>query len=130
MHFLSRLLPRTSGDDKPRPWLLEFRSSTWFIIGTVTTAVFTDIFLYAMIVPVFPFSLPEQMGVPQSDVQYWLSVLLSVYGAALLVTAPIFGWMSDRIHERRVVMLAGMVVLCGKFSYSLLQEVRLLVYML
>lgn len=115
MHFLSRFIPRTSGDDKPRPWLLEFRSSTWFITVTVTTAVFTDIFLYAMIVPVFPFSLTERIGVPQSDVQYWLAVLLSVYGAALLVTAPIYGWLSDRINERRVVMLAGMVVLCGEF---------------
>lgn len=94
-----------------RPWLLEFRSSTWFITATVCTAVFTDIFLYAVIVPVFPFSLVRRIGVAEEDVQHWLSVLLSVYGAALLVAAPIFGWVSDRINSRRGILLCGMIVL-------------------
>lgn len=94
-----------------RPWLLELRSSTWFITATVCTAVFTDIFLYAVIVPVFPFSLVRRIGVAEEDVQHWLSVLLSVYGAALLVAAPIFGWISDRINSRRGMLLCGMLVL-------------------
>lgn len=96
-----------------RPWLLEFRSSTSFITATVCTAIFTDIFLYAVIVPVFPFSLVERIGIAEEDVQHWLSVLLSVYGAALLVAAPIFGWISDRINSRRGIMLSGMIVLCA-----------------
>lgn len=96
-----------------RPWLLEFRSSTSFITATVCTAIFTDIFLYAVIVPVFPFSLVERIGVAEKDVQHWLTVLLSVYGAALLVAAPIFGWISDRINSRRGIMLSGMIVLCA-----------------
>ncbi|KAK5937972.1 hypothetical protein PMZ80_009561 [Knufia obscura] len=95
------------------PILLSLRSSTWFITSTVCTAVFTDIFLYAVIVPVFPFSLVARIGVPESSVQHWLSVLLSVYGAALLVSAPIFGWLSDRIEFRRGPLLAGMIVLGG-----------------
>lgn len=97
-----------------RPWLLELRSSTWYITATVSTAVFTDIFLYAVIVPVFPFSLHDRLDVAESDVQHWLSVLLSVYGAALVVAAPFFGWLSDRIDNRREVLLGGMIVLGGQ----------------
>jgi len=102
-----------TGASNHRPALLELRSSTWFITATVCTAVFTDIFLYAVIVPVFPFSLNERIGVPEEHVQRWLSILLSVYGAALLVSAPIFGWLSDRIELRRTPLLAGIVVLGG-----------------
>lgn len=50
---------------------------------------------------------------PEADVQHWLSILLSVYGAALLVFAPLFGWISDRINSRRGLLLAGMLVLGG-----------------
>lgn len=100
-----------------RPWLLELRSSTWYITATVSTAIFTDIFLYAVIVPVFPFSLQSRQGVAEADIQHWLAVLLSVYGAALLVSAPFFGWLSDRIDNRREVLLAGLVVL-GGVSYD------------
>ncbi|KAK5087927.1 hypothetical protein LTR05_002143 [Lithohypha guttulata] len=104
---------RRSRATKPRPWLLELRSSTWFITITVATAIFTDIFLYAVIVPVFPFQLADRVGVAKEDVQYWLSILLSTYSAALLVSAPMFGWLSDRIDERKNVLLAGLIVLCG-----------------
>jgi len=113
MKALSTTLRFLTGVSNHRPALFELRSSTWFITATVCTAVFTDIFLYAMIVPVFPFSLPQRVGVDEDDVQHWLSVLLSVYGAALLVTAPIFGWLSDRIELRRTPLLAGIVVLGG-----------------
>lgn len=95
----------------PKPWLLETRSSTWFITITVSTAIFTDIFLYAVIVPVFPFELAERIGVQEDKVQHWLSILLSTYSAALLVTAPIFGWLSDRVDDRRNILLGGLIVL-------------------
>lgn len=111
--FLSTIRHITSHTSTRKPWLLDLRSSTWFITATVCTAVFTDIFLYAVIVPVFPFSLVRRIGVPEEDVQHWLSVLLSVYGAALLVFAPLFGWLSDRINSRRGLMLGGMLILGG-----------------
>ena len=93
--------------------MLETRSSTWFITATVVTAVFTDIFLYAVIVPVFPFSLVDRIGVAEDKVQHWMSILLSVYGAALLVSAPIFGYISDQTSNRRAPLLIGMIVLGG-----------------
>ena len=95
------------------PYLLEFRSSKLFILSTICIAVFTDIFLYGIIVPVLPFALSERAGVPESSVQHWIAVLLAVYGAALLVVSPLAGWYADRSSSRRLPLLVGLLALGG-----------------
>ena len=95
------------------PILLSIRSSYWFIISTICIAVFTDVFLYGLIVPVLPFALSERADVPAQDVQHWISVLLAVYGAALLALSPICGWLADRSSSRRLPLLFGLLALGG-----------------
>ncbi|KFY31024.1 hypothetical protein V493_01465, partial [Pseudogymnoascus sp. VKM F-4281 (FW-2241)] len=97
----------------PPPHFLRFRSSKLFIILTLCAAVFSDMFLYGVIVPVVPFSLTERAGIPAEDAQHWVSVLLAVYGAALLVSAPVSGWYADRTSSRRLPLLFGLVALTG-----------------
>lgn len=99
--------------DKP-PWLLKFRSSEVFITSTVSLAVFTDMFLYGVIVPVIPFAIQERSGVQEGRVQYWVSVLIAVYAAALLFFSPICGLLADRYTtSRRTPLLLGLVALLG-----------------
>jgi MFS family permease len=95
------------------PRLLKLRSSKRFILATVCIAVFTDLFLYGIVVPVIPFAISSRAGVPKSDVQYWVSVLLAVYGVAILVASPISGWYADRLNSRRLPLLIGLVALAG-----------------
>ena len=95
------------------PILLKYRSSYTFILLTICIAVFTDIFLYAVIVPVIPFALRTRVGVPEHDVQHWVSVLLAVYGAALLGASPICGFVADRMPNRRLPLLIGLFALGG-----------------
>ena len=102
----------TGNEITPPAWL-EVRSSNWLIITTVSAAVFTDIFLYGIIVPVIPFALSSRAGISPSDVQTWISVLLAVYGGALLVGAPICGWAADFYSSRRWSFLFGLVTLAG-----------------
>jgi hypothetical protein len=45
--------------------LLKWRSSDFFIISTIFMAVFGDIFLYAVIIPVLPFSLSTRLQTPE-----------------------------------------------------------------
>jgi MFS family permease len=117
---------RRNGATPPR--LLKFRSSTGFILTTICLAVFTDIFLYAVIVPVIPFAIGERAGVPESDVQRWVSVLLAVYGGALLVASPIAGWYADNSSSRRFPLLVGLLALAGAtLMLCLAQAVWLLV---
>ncbi|KAF4637722.1 hypothetical protein G7Y89_g342 [Cudoniella acicularis] len=99
--------------DAPAPLFLKFRSSNAFIIATIAIAVFTDIFLYSLVVPVLPFALTIRAGVGEKDVQRWTSIFLSVYGAALAVGSPIFGWFADRSNSRRVPLLLGLLALGG-----------------
>lgn len=54
-------------DMKNPPMFLAFRSSSTFILSTICVAVFTDIFLYTVIVPVIPFALTNRAGVPPED---------------------------------------------------------------
>lgn len=97
---------------KPPP-LLKYRSSKVFILSTLCIAIFTDIFLYAVIVPVIPFALSARAGVAEEDVQHWVSVLLAVYGAALVVGSPISGFFADRTKSRRLPLLLGLLALAG-----------------
>ena len=95
----------------PPPPFLAFRSSTLFITLTVCLAIFTDIFLYGLIVPVIPFSLTAQAGVPEGDVQEWTAILLACYNAALVVGSPIAGFYADRTSSRRLPLLLGLLAL-------------------
>ncbi|TKA76737.1 hypothetical protein B0A49_02707 [Cryomyces minteri] len=95
------------------PLALGLRSSKAFILATISLAVFTDIFLYGVIVPVIPFALTQRAAVRQQDVQYWVSVLLAVYGAALLAASPVCGWAADRSASRRSPLLLGLLALAA-----------------
>ncbi|KAI0445261.1 MFS transporter-like protein [Xylaria telfairii] len=95
------------------PYLLSFRSSTSLIAITVNLAIFTDIFFYGLVVPVLPFALSAQVGIPEDKVQYWVSILLAVYSAALFFGSPIAGIYADHTSSRRWPLLLGLVALAG-----------------
>lgn len=78
---------------------------------TIGLAVFTDIFLYGVIVPVIPFAFERRMHVDHSEVQMWVSKSLAVYSVGLIVGSIAFGILADRMRNRRTSMLLGLVVL-------------------
>ncbi|KAH0093783.1 MFS general substrate transporter, partial [Aureobasidium melanogenum] len=102
-----------TGTDTTPPAFLEIRSSKWLIISTVAAAVFTDVFLYGIVVPVLPFALSGRAGIAEDHVQSMISVLLAVYGGALLIGAPICGWVADRFESRRWSFMIGLLALAG-----------------
>ncbi|KAF7882013.1 uncharacterized protein EAF01_011793 [Botrytis porri] len=94
-----------------RPWALEARSNTLFILSTVAVGMFTDLFLYGLIVPILPFILSDRIGVEQSEIQYYTSVLLASYaGASVLFSFPA-GYIADRLSSRQLPFLVGLVAL-------------------
>ncbi|KAI0406018.1 MFS transporter-like protein [Xylaria palmicola] len=114
LQFVSRgstTKPNISG--KPPPYLLSFRSSTLLIAITVNLAIFTDIFFYGLTVPVLPFALSSRVGIPEDQVQHWVSILLAVYSAALFVGSPFAGLYADHSSSRRWPLLLGLIALAG-----------------
>jgi MFS family permease len=98
--------------DNP-PIGLKWRSSTSFIISTVAIGLFTDLFLYGLIVPVLPFMLRQRLDLPQDKVQSYVSALLAAYaGASVLCSLPA-GWIADRTNARQLPFLSGLAALLG-----------------
>lgn len=93
------------------PWGLRWRSSTLFIVSVVGVGIFTDLFLYAIVVPVFPFLLRDRLEIPDDKVQIYVSMLLGVFGASSFLFSPIAGWIADRISNRQKPFLVGLLAL-------------------
>ncbi|KAI9807066.1 MAG: hypothetical protein M1825_005783 [Sarcosagium campestre] len=81
-------------------------------MSTICLAIFTDGFLYAVVVPVFPYFLSDS-GVPKDEVQMWSSLLLTCFGGATLLLSPICGWLADNASSRRLPLLIGLVLQAG-----------------
>ncbi|KAK5989068.1 putative MFS-type transporter C18.02 [Cladobotryum mycophilum] len=93
------------------PAFARFRSSPLLIITTISYAIFTDLFLYAVVVPVMPFTLTNRIGIPEHQVQIWVSISLAAYAGAILVGSPFCGYMADRTQNRKIPLLIGVVIL-------------------
>ena len=80
------------------------RSSRPAIIAVVALALFTDMVLYDVIVPILP-AILRRVKKDES----LMGVLLGIYAAGLLLFTPLFGIWSDRYKSRRAPMLLGQV---------------------
>lgn len=98
-------------DYSKRPYGLKWRSNTLFIVATVGIGLFTDLFLYALVVPILPSILKDKVGVPDKDIQGDVSGLLAAYAAASVITSPFAGVIADRMSSRRAPFLVGLLAL-------------------
>ncbi|KAI1475890.1 MFS general substrate transporter [Daldinia eschscholtzii] len=98
-------------DNKSPPWALRWRSNTLFIIATVAVGLFTDLFLYGLVVPVLPFMLRNRLSIPEDEIQSYVSNLLAAYAGASVVSSVPAGWIADRTNSRRVPFLSGLAAL-------------------
>ncbi|KAJ5728173.1 hypothetical protein N7493_004503 [Penicillium malachiteum] len=105
-----------------------WRSSKNFVILVVCVAVFTDVFLYGLIVPVMPFTLLRRVGIPDEDVQQWTSALLATYGIAIILGSLLFGWLGDKTETRQTPFIIGLLILGGgTLLFSLTKSLSLIV---
>ncbi|CAK3875672.1 MFS-type transporter [Lecanosticta acicola] len=94
-----------------QPAGLKWRSNTLFIVSTVAVGLFTDLFLYGLIVPVLPFMLQDRVGLPQEQIQSHVSGLLAAYAAASVVFSPVAGILADKVETRQSPFLLGLAAL-------------------
>lgn len=96
-----------------KEWFWEIRSSTFMIVLTISLSIFTDVFVYSIVVPVIPFAFETRMGVPANDVQSEVDKALAIYSVGLVIGSVIFGWVADKIKQRQLIMIIGLVVVLG-----------------
>lgn len=99
------------GMSKTRSWGLRWRSSTFFIIATVGTSLFTDLFLYGLIIPLLPFILRDRLHVGPDQIQIHVSGLLAAYAAASLLFSLVAGIIADLGSSRKLSFMAGLIAL-------------------
>jgi MFS family permease len=90
---------------------LKWRSHPAFILTTVGMALFSDLFLFALIVPILPFILEDRLGTPPSQVQTRISALLTAFSCASVIFSPFIGWAADKMQSRRSLYLFGVLLL-------------------
>ena len=96
-----------------KPILLEYRSHTLFILITVAVGLFTDLFLYGLIVPILPFMLRDRVDLPDSKIQSYVSILLAAYAGASVVMSLPAGYIADKVKTRQAPFLCGLFALLG-----------------
>lgn len=102
---------RTTTDYSKPPRGLRWRSNTFFILSTVAIGLFTDLFLYGLIVPILPFILSDRISIPHSEIQSYTSILLACYAGASLVFSLPAGYIADKLSTRQLPFLVGLVAL-------------------
>ncbi|KAA1468388.1 MFS general substrate transporter [Dentipellis sp. KUC8613] len=96
--------------ERRRPWGLEWRASVWFITLVVGLGITTDLIVYSIVIPVFPFEL-EKKG--YSNVSALVGYLLFAYSGGLVFSTPPIAWYSERYNTRQMPLLLGLISLIG-----------------
>jgi hypothetical protein len=109
-NFLAKWHSLDMGADSP-PWGLRWRASTLFIVATVAVGLFTDLFLYGLIVPILPFMLRDRVGLPEEKVQSYVSTMLATYAGANVTFSLPAGVIADKVKTRQAPFLSGLAAL-------------------
>lgn len=90
---------------------LSWRSNAFFIVSTVAIGLFTDLFLYGLVVPILPFLLRDKVDVPEDKVQSYVSGLLALFAGCSVITSPFAGLAADKLSSRQGPFLLGLVIM-------------------
>lgn len=75
------------------------------------TSLFTDLFLYGLIIPLLPFILRDRLQVGPDQIQIHVSGLLAAYAGASLVFSLVAGIIADLGSSRKLSYMAGLIAL-------------------
>ncbi|KGO55105.1 Tetracycline resistance protein, TetA/multidrug resistance protein MdtG [Penicillium expansum] len=97
------------GDLQEKPLGYKWRSSKWFIISTITLALFGETFLYAFIVPILDYMLQTRLHIDRSKTQKVTSIVLGLHGAISVIAGPIIGHFADKTPSRKTPLLLSLI---------------------
>lgn len=92
---------------------LGWRSHTLFVLSIVAVGLFTDGFLYNLVIPVLPFMLEDGLNVVPAEIQSYTSAMLAVFAASTVLASPVAGILADKVTSRRWPYLFALSCLLG-----------------
>ncbi|KAJ5764813.1 Tetracycline resistance protein TetA/multidrug resistance protein MdtG [Penicillium odoratum] len=111
----------------------KWRSSKWFILSTVTIALFGETFLYGFIIPILGYMVQSRLKIDPDQAQRLTSAVLALHGAVSVVAGPIIGHFADRTPNRKIPLLLsvlsciiGTIMIAGTHSVTILLLGRVL----
>ncbi|CAO3627973.1 unnamed protein product [Cunninghamella blakesleeana] len=105
-----------------KPILLKYRSSKPFVFWTAAVGLFTSTFVHSILFPLSPFIVNRINHQSENPDDYHnasalssnsettsreTGILVALYAVGLLAGSPFFGWLGDKIKQRRLPMLLG-----------------------
>jgi len=69
----------------------EMESPETFVLFVASLAIFTEVFIYSVMVPVTPYALLNRVGIVPEEVQLYTSMFLAIYGPAQVIYCLIQG---------------------------------------
>lgn len=103
------------------------RRSKIGVVAVAGLAIFVDMLLYTVLLPIQPRIL-EASGVVEKELNYYQVMLSSVYSLGLFVATPIFGVISDKYCNRQIPLLGGLLALTS--SIMMFAFVRNIVWLI
>lgn len=106
-----------------------FTRALWFVEASASMALFVDMLVYGIVVPILPELVVDKLHLGDREVGF----LFASYSLGYLVLSPVVGFLSDKYRTRRLPMLFGITFLAmatimfGTFaanSYALLLAAR------
>ncbi|KAE9972877.1 hypothetical protein EG327_009353 [Venturia inaequalis] len=88
----------------------KFRSSKTFVLTTICVAMFTDGFVFGIVVPVFPYILQSKALVSDDKLQISTSALTAAFAISDFLAAPFCAWYVDHFRNRHVPWYVGLLL--------------------
>ncbi|KAI8868734.1 MFS general substrate transporter [Ramicandelaber brevisporus] len=99
--------------------LKRWRRAPLAVAITAGLAIFIDMLIYGIIVPVAP-DLLKKVG---KDTTMANGVLFGCFGIGILVMSPIFGYVSDRYNTRKWPMIVGLIgLIVGTIFFAIAEH--------
>ncbi|KAK4048805.1 hypothetical protein OIV83_004571 [Microbotryomycetes sp. JL201] len=92
------------------PFLLRYRSSTWYIALTIWLGLVVDTAGYGLVVPVIPYRLQELGYGSISSRTGWL---VAAYAGGLVVSSPPVAYLGSLIRGKRIPLIISLLFMAG-----------------
>ena len=83
------------------------RSSRGAVLFVCSLALFTDMLVYGIVIPILP-AILRSIGIPPEQETTCSTILFSAYALGLFFATPVFGIFSDKTKNRMTPMLLGL----------------------